>query len=391
MLRRITFFAGRWWSVALAALLTAGIVIESFVDGDVASAVPFGVVAALALVPARWYSLAAGLASTGVLIAGAIVDPEAIFALDIAGLTAFVAVCIFGSLPDLRDRCVGLAASYAALVTIVVRVSDEQVKAAGVGSTTGLLISQIILFAVGWAVAWIIAGRVRAGRELRLRATRLEAERDLAARDAVAEERARIARELHDVVAHSVSVMTVQAGGVRRLLTEDQARERAALVAIEETGRRALTEMRRMVTVMRDNGTEGSLEPQPGIATLDRLAGEVREAGLPVELTIGGVDAQLPAGVDLSVYRIVQEALTNVMKHAGPAHASVTVTRGTDVVELVVEDDGSRSASVSTGGHGLIGMRERVAVYGGDFEAGPRPGGGFRLRARLPFEPEVTT
>jgi signal transduction histidine kinase len=254
-------------------------------------------------------------------------------------------------------------------------------------SRAQIIIVNAILFTIGWAVTWMLTSRVRSAAELRERASRLERERDAAAEAAVAEERARIARELHDVVAHSVSVMTVQAGGVRRLLGDGEGhkREREALASIEETGRRALAEMRRMVTVMRASGARPELAPQPGVAALPRLVDEVCEAGLPVTLTVDGA-ADLPPGIDLSVYRIVQEALTNVRKHAGPAHAHVTVALGPSAVEVVVDDDGAGAGGRNGGGHGLIGMRERVAVYGGELESGDRPGGGFRVRALLPLD-----
>lgn len=188
------------------------------------------------------------------------------------------------------------------------------------------------------------------------------------------------------MVAHSVSVMTVQAGGVRRLLRDDQQREREALAAIEETGRRALAEMRRMVGVMRTDATEADRAPQPGLGSLDSLVGEIRDAGLPVSFLVEGERVELPAGVDLSAYRIVQEGLTNALKHAGPAHAWVTVRYAPGGLDIVVEDDGAGPGADGGPGHGLIGMRERVAVYGGRLETGARPGGGFRLHALFPLD-----
>jgi signal transduction histidine kinase len=223
------------------------------------------------------------------------------------------------------------------------------------------------------------AEQVRVAEE-RARRTEAEAER------AIQEERSRITRELHDVLAHSVSVMTVQASAVRRLLTPEQEREREALRTVEETGRQALSEMRRMLGIMRTEEEEvPSLAPQPGLKTLPALVEQVRQSGLPVELTVEGEPVLLAAGVDLSAYRIVQEALTNTLKHAGrPAHAWVAVRYVGDDVEIEVADDG-RNDGVSDGaGHGLVGMRERVALCGGELRSGPRPGGGFRISARLP-------
>ena len=204
------------------------------------------------------------------------------------------------------------------------------------------------------------------------------------AQRAVAEERGRITRELHDVLAHSVSVMTVQASAVRRLLLPEQERERQALLTVEETGRQALAEMRRLVGIMRSDEELPALSPQPGIGTLPALVEQVRQSGLPVELHVEGEPVRLPAGVDLSAYRIVQEALTNALKHAGPAHAWVSVRYAEEDVEIDVENDGSNEGGTEADGHGLVGMRERVALCGGDFRSGPRPGGGFKISARLP-------
>ncbi|HEX2303785.1 MAG TPA: histidine kinase [Gaiella sp.] len=214
---------------------------------------------------------------------------------------------------------------------------------------------------------------------------RLEADRAAAARRAVAEERQRIARELHDVVAHSVSVMTVQAGAVRRLLRPEQERERLALEAIETTGREALTEMRRLVGLLRDQSTTPEFAPQPSMRTVDVLVGTVREAGLSVELAVEGEPRELPPGVDLSAYRVIQEALTNALKYAGPAQAWVTVRWKEDELELEIANDGRSEPGGDGGGHGLAGLRERVSLVGGTIESGPRPDGGFVVRAHLPL------
>jgi signal transduction histidine kinase len=203
---------------------------------------------------------------------------------------------------------------------------------------------------------------------------------------AVAEERRRIARELHDVVAHSVSVMTVQAGAVRRLLRSDQERERQALEVIEATGREALTEMRRLVGLLREQGSMPEFAPQPSMRTVDVLVGTVREAGLPVELEVEGEPRELPPGVDLSAYRVIQEALTNALRYAGPAQAWVTVRWKERELELEIANDGRSEPGRSAGGHGLAGLRERVALVGGTIDSGQRSGGGFVVRAHLPLE-----
>ena len=218
------------------------------------------------------------------------------------------------------------------------------------------------------------------------RAQQAELERE----HAVVEERQRIARELHDVIAHSVSVMTVQAGAVRRLLREDQEKERDALATVEATGREALTEMRRLVGLLRDKGSMPEFTPQPGMGTIDSLLDGVRAAGLPVELEIDGEPRELPPGMDLAAYRVVQEALTNALKYAGPAHAWVAVSWGPGELELTVSNDGRGDGDGTGGGQGLDGMRERVALYGGEIASGPREGGGYVVRARLPIGKEAS-
>ena len=232
----------------------------------------------------------------------------------------------------------------------------------------------------------IVIVLVRLGIQSRdRRADLAEREREVAAREAVVEERARIARELHDAIAHNVSMIVVQAGAERRVLDESQESTRDVLETVEAIGRNALTEMRRLVGMLRTDD-ESPLAPQPGLDDLPTLVGQVREAGLPVELCVEGEPRTLPVGLELSAYRIVQEALTNALKHAGDARASVVVRYRDDSLELEVLDDGAGShAAVASGGHGLVGMRERVALYGGRFEAGRRPAGGFTVHVLLPI------
>jgi signal transduction histidine kinase len=216
------------------------------------------------------------------------------------------------------------------------------------------------------------------------RAEMAERERDLAAREAVVEERARIARELHDVIAHNVSMMVVQAGAERRVLErEEDSSTREVLATVEQIGRSALTEMRRLVGMLRTDGVD-SLAPQPGLDDVPALVTQVCEAGLPVELHVEGERRELPAGIELSAYRIVQEALTNALKHAGNAHAEVRIRYGPESLELEIVDDGPGAAAPAAGGHGLVGMRERVALYGGRLDAGRRAGGGFEVSVKLP-------
>jgi signal transduction histidine kinase len=193
---------------------------------------------------------------------------------------------------------------------------------------------------------------------------------------------------LHDVVGHSVSVMTVQASGVRRLLRPEQEREREALMIVEQTGREALAEMRRLVGVLRRPEEAPALAPQPSLQYLDKLLDQVRESGLDVDLKVEGEVEKLPASIDLAAYRLVQEGLTNTLKHAQAHRAEVLVRYGDGEVELVVADDGDGKGGGDGGGHGLVGLRERIAVAGGQLEAGPRTGGGYEVRARIPMNGE---
>ena len=241
-----------------------------------------------------------------------------------------------------------------------------------------------------WAWGACVVGRII--RSSSLRATELErlarelaVERDARAREAVTLERARIARELHDVVAHNISVMGVQAAAARRVLAGDQPIIRRALEAIETTGRQTIDEMRHMLGVLRESTDELTLAPQPGLRDLDALAGQLRAAGLSVEISIEGVPRSLPAGLDLSAFRIVQEALTNTLKHAGPACAEVIVRYLDRAVELEIVDDGPGGAAATGTGNGLIGIRERVAIFGGELQTGQHAEGGWSLKARLPL------
>jgi signal transduction histidine kinase len=243
----------------------------------------------------------------------------------------------------------------------------------------------VIFFGAPLVVGRFVRHRGERERALEGRAEQLAAERDTRAREAVAQERTRIARELHDVVAHAISLMVLQARGGRRVLHDEPDETRTALDAIEHAGEQALVEMRRLLGLLRHSDLEPSLAPPPSLSRIEELVAGIRASGLPVEVAIEGEPVELPPGVDVSAYRIVQEALTNALKHAGPAHARVTVTYGLDAVDLAIVDDGRGPAAVNGSGYGLAGMRERIAIYGGSLESGPGADGGYALRVRLPL------
>ena len=243
-------------------------------------------------------------------------------------------------------------------------------------------------FVVAWVAGWALRERAEQAEAAEERAVQAEREREAAARVAVAEERARIARELHDIVAHAVSVMVLQVGAVRHKLPDSLAEDREALRGVERAGRTALAEMRRLLAAIRPDGDEAELVPQPGLDGLDSLLDEVGRAGLPVELHVDGEPVPLPRGIDLSAYRIVQEGLTNALKHARASDADVTVRYGPDQLEIEVRDNGRGSAASDGLGHGLVGVRERVKIYGGEMTAGTATGGGFVLSTRLPLSDE---
>lgn len=248
-------------------------------------------------------------------------------------------------------------------------------------NTTLMLHLQGLAYASPWIVAWLIGALVRGRVQHAAQRRSARAEREARA---VAEERNRLARELHDVIGHSVSVMTVQASAVRRRLTPEQATERQALESVESVGREALIEMRRMVGMLRQDDQEHERQPAPGLAQVDAMIDKFREAGLPLEYHVDQLGRVLPAGLDLTAYRVIQEGLTNALRHAvEPRHVRVDVTTAHGL-EIAIRDDGRVVHDDAEPGHGLLGMRERVSLYGGTLIARTAQGGGFELIARFP-------
>jgi signal transduction histidine kinase len=368
------------------ALVAAALSTAFFVFDLVGSGLPRGTLAlAYALALLHTLPLAARRRFPGTVLALCVASGLAVAALGLSpiilGLAILVAVYSVAAYGDRWVSLAGLAA--AELGSAAVQLTPGRFQ-------TPTVVSNALVIGAAWLLGHFVG--VRRAYTARLeRTAELERTRAEQARRAVAEERLRLARELHDVVAHSISVIAVQSG-VGAHVAQTQPEEAAkALAAIEATSRAALIELRRLLGVLRQEGEpQGDLAPAPGLADLDGLLAEMAKAGLGVRLRVEGTPSPLPAGVDLSAYRIVQEALTNVVKHAGPARAQVTIGYRHQEVRVEVSDDG-RGVTAPTGdgrarvGHGLIGMRERVQVFGGDLEVGPGPVGGFRVAARLPF------
>jgi signal transduction histidine kinase len=279
-----------------------------------------------------------------------------------------------------RQSWAGLGLAVAAEVTFVLRTTNDLADYAF-----------ILAFLVGaWLAGRGMRVRQQRAEELFARAVRAEVEREEQARAAVAEERGRIARELHDVISHSVSVMVVQAGAAEQVLGTDADQVRTSLRAIQQTGRDARLELRRLLGLLRSDGGDGDRDPgyrpQPGLAQLDGLAEQLRASGLDLDVRTDGPVRDLPGGLDLAAYRIVQEAVTNAVKHSGGRRAWVLIRFCSDALDIEVSDDG-RGTDVAGSGFGIAGMRERVALYGGELTHGRRPDGGYGVHARLPLPP----
>jgi signal transduction histidine kinase len=339
-------------------------------------AVPAAALIALPLLAWRRFPFAAPAALWVLAAVLSFVDGRLVPFTTAATVAGLVAAFLLGNLPDRTQARVGL---------VVVLVAPAILMYNNPSHTTGELVVVPALFFVGWLAGFALRQRAAQVAEAEDRAARAERERAAAARIAVAEERGRIARELHDVVAHAVSVMVLQVGAVRHRLPPSLAEDKDALTDVERTGRAALTEMRRLLGAMHD-GEDAELAPQPGLDSLDDLVKRVGRAGLPVLLQIEGDAVPLPRAVDLSAYRIVQEGLTNSLKHAQASRAEVTVRYGAEDLELEVRDDGVGTSSSDGLGHGLVGIQERVKIYGGEMSAGAGSKAGFVLTARLPLE-----
>ena len=372
-------FGRRWAFDALVlGLSVAGLVQTAGGRHGVATSI-LATLAPLPLIGRRRFPFGGPTATLALLGTTALVAGPVIEDLLSTFFTATLTAWLIAAYNDRRHAIAGLILLLATLWLVTTRFRDQNV---------GAYVFNTLFFAAIWLTGFVLNRRIQHTHLLEERALIAETARAEEGLRAGAEERARIARELHDVVGHSVSVMTVQASAVRRLLRPEQEKEREALLTVEQTGRQALAEMRRMVGVLRYSEEAAALTPQPSLEHLDKLINHTREAGLPVELHVEGEEMELPAGVDLTAYRLVQEALTNALKHAGARHAEVRVRYREREVELEIVDDGvgdGGSAAVD-GGFGLVGMRERISIYGGELQAGPREDGGYGVRARLPVE-----
>jgi signal transduction histidine kinase len=317
--------------------------------------------------PAVYWLLAAGISFIEPLL---IPFADALFPIGMAD--AF----LLGNLRDLRRVGAGLAIVIAAAVILVANIPGHSVSE---------LVFVPLEFAISVVAGFAVRERAVQAEAAERRAAQAEHERDTAALIAVAEERARIARELHDIVAHAVSVMVLQVGAVRHKLPATLTEDREALKGVEHAGRDALAEMRHLLGAMREDGEDAELGPQPGLDRLDALLQDVRRAGLPVRLQVDGNRIELPRGIDISAYRIIQEGLTNTLKHAHATDAGVVLTYSPDQLGIEVSDNGNGVTSSDGRGHGLIGIQERVKLYGGDMSTATVNGAGFRLTARLPL------
>ena len=375
-----------WGSLAFdvaLGLLATGAWMAEVSGGDVTPvAVVLGVVAGGALILRRSVPLTVLLTTLGALVAIAIITPDAGDPLEASAASVLIALYTAAALRELRESIAALALTAVVLMVlslVTADVENRETSALGGAIVVGALSAGI------WGLGAYAQTRRRYAREQQERLAQLERERDQLARIAVHEERASIARELHDIVAHSVSVMLVGVRGARDVMRTSPAVADDALAHVETSGEQSLAELRRILALLREPEDGAESRPQPSLADLDELVADYRDAGLPVRLEVTGEQQPLPGGVELSVYRIVQEALTNVLKHARPTRVTVTLAFRDSGLELEVVDDGTTPDNgIAMPGHGIVGMRERVALLGGELETGRRVGGGYRVAARLP-------
>jgi signal transduction histidine kinase len=376
-----------WFELLIAFLAIAGM-IELVVGRNLPGApttslwiaIPTVAVLVLPLFARRRFPFAAPAAYWLLAMAISFGDGLLLAFIGSLGVVGLASAFLLGNLRDPLKAGAGLIIVLVGIVIVVYNIPGTQ--------SASDLVFIPLRFVVAWVAGWALRERAERAEAAEERAVRAEREREAAARVAVAEERARIARELHDIVAHAVSVMVLQVGAVRHKLPDAFAEDRDALRSVERAGRTALAEMRRLLAAMRRDGEEAELLPQPGLDGLDSLLDEIGRAGLPVELHVDGEPVPLPRGVELSAYRIVQEGLTNALKHARASDADVTVRYRPDELEIEVRDNGQGSAKTDGLGHGLVGVRERVKIYGGEMTAGTSTGGGFVLSTRLPLGEE---
>jgi signal transduction histidine kinase len=333
----------------------------------------------LALLGRHRFPFAAPAATWLLAASVSFIDGQLVVTTVSAFIAAMIASFLLGNLSDARQARIGLAIVVGGAAIVVYNQP---------GHPRTELIFIPMLFAITWFAGMALRERAGYAQAAEQRAARAEQERDAAAGVAAAEERTRIARELHDTIAHAVSVMVLQAGAVRHKLPEAHAEHKNALRDVEQTGRTALSDMRLLLDAMRDSGDHGSeLAPQPGLERLDRLLDEIGRSGLPVHLRVTGNRFPLPGGLNISAYRIVQEGLTNVLKHANAAEAVVSLGYAPDQLSIEIQDNG-RGMAPGNGhhpGHGLIGIRERARLYDGEMTTNTPDGGGFQLRIRLPL------
>jgi signal transduction histidine kinase len=370
-----------WLDVALAAAVGAELVVEMLLTNSRRGPLAANLVAAVALAaPLAWRRVAPLAAVAAIGVAGTVTGALLTHPPDLVGTFATLALASFTvAAHEPRQRAlIGLGAVVATVLAVSL-VTDD--------AAADQMLFPGVIFAGVWVLGRVARGRAKLTAELAARTRQIERERAERERDAVVRERARIARELHDVVAHSVSVMVVQAGAARRVLDRDPDASIGALGAVETTGREALTEMRRLLGILRPEGEDVDHSPQPSLERLGALVARSRDAGLDVELRSEGEPGPLAPGVDLTAFRLVQEGLTNALKHGGRGPARVTLRWSEDLLEVEVanrvDGEGVIGDSLLGSGQGLVGMRERVALCGGELRAGP-VGRGFVVRARLP-------